>query len=139
MTMFGDGSAVVPLESLQRYLTTNNDSTMKYEASAGLCSKLWCTSPCFQYVVVSCGISSLGGKVVQPDATARAWKCVMHRVHRSSTQAIGHAVEPGARLGFENASHAMRFHRTIVRKQQKAQGGGLSMRLPQPGPLYNQA
>lgn len=80
MTMFGDGSAVVPLESLQRYLTNNNDSTMKYEASAGLCSKLLCISPCFRYVVVSCGISRLGGKVVQPDATARACKCVMNRV-----------------------------------------------------------
>lgn len=126
MTMFGDGFAAVPLESLQRYLTNNNDSTMKYEAMVPVrCCLLW--------------HRQFGSIVVQPDATARACKCVMHRVHRSSPQAIGHAVEPGARLGFENASHAIGFHRTIVREQQKAQGGGLSMRLPQPGPLYNQA
>lgn len=80
MTMFGDGSAVVPLESLQRYLTNNNDSTMKYEASAGLCSKLLCISHASSTLLCLVASAGWGGKVVQPDATARACKCVMNRV-----------------------------------------------------------
>lgn len=51
MTMVGDGCALVPLESLQRDLISNNDSTMKYGGHLDLCPEIDCIYLCLRYVV----------------------------------------------------------------------------------------